>query len=528
MSTYTGTGILTRQAFRRDRLIAPIWIVLLALFVYASAAATPTLYKTAAERIAAATAINSNPAVVALYGPILDVHSIGELSMTKATVLYAIFVAILMVVLVRRHTRVEEESGRLELVAGTAVGRNAPMFSAVAEAVIVSLVVGLLATLGAIGGALPATGALAFGTTWAGIGLVSTGLTLVACQLAASARTCAAMVAGAIAVLFVLRAVGDISAQWLSWLSPFGWNTRFRAWSEPRWWMSALYVGSFVLLVVIAQLLRSRRDLGSGIVAARPGRATGSQRLADAVSLAFRVNQGAIITWSFAFAALGIIFGAIAPGVSNLLDTPDAQQIIARLGGPGAMADTLVTAVLSLVAIIVVCFAISVIGHAGADEADGRTEAVLATATSRSRWFAATTLVAFGGVLWLLLVSGFFLWIGVGAAGAPAGSHTGRILPAALVFVPAAWLVVAVAAALFAVRRGWAALGWILPALCLVISLVGELLNLPDWFVKISPYAHVPQLPAAEVTWTPLLVMTGIAVVVTAFGWWRFARRDIG
>ncbi|GAB3919575.1 exporter of polyketide antibiotics [Microlunatus endophyticus] len=528
MSTYTGTGILTRQALRRDRLIAPIWIVLLALFVYVSAAAVPALYKTTAERVQAAQAINSNPAIVALYGPILDVHSIGELAMTKATVLYAIFVAILMVILVRRHTRVEEESGRLELIAGTAVGRNAPMFSAIVEGAVVSLVLGLLAALGAIGGALPTAGSLAFGATWVGIGLVSTGLALVSCQLAASARTCAAIAAGAIAVLFVVRAIGDISAQWLSWLSPFGWNTRFRAWSEPRWWMLALYLGSFVLLVAVAQLLRSRRDLGSGMVAARPGRATGSPRLGDAISLAVRVNQGAIGVWSFAFAALGIIFGAIAPGVSNLLDSPDAEQIIARLGGPGAMADTLITAVLSLVAIIVVCFAISVIAHSGGDEADGRTEEVLATATSRSRWFAATTLVAFGGVLWLLLVAGFFLWIGVGAAGAPAGSHTGRIVPAALVYTPAAWLVIAVAAALFALRRSWAVIGWILPALCLVISLVGELLDLPDWFVRISPYAHVPQLPAAAMNWTPLLVMTGIALVVTAFGWWRFARRDIG
>lgn len=148
--------------------------------------------------------------------------------------------------------------------------------------------------------------------------------------------------------------------------------------------------------------------------------------------------------------------------------------------------------------------------------------------TSRSRWFAATTLVAFGGVIWLLLVSGFFMWIGVGAAGAPAGAHPGKIIPAALVWAPAAWLVVAIAAALFALRRSWTAIGWILPAACLLISLVGELLQLPDWFVKISPYAHVPQLPAAGMDWMPLLVMTGIAVVVTAFGWWRFSRRDIG
>ena len=46
---------------------------------------------------------------------------------------------------------------------------------------------------------------------------------------------------------------------------------------------------------------------------------------------------------------------------------------------------------------VVTCFAIAVVDHGGSDEHDGRTEQVLATATSRSRSFAATLAVALGG-----------------------------------------------------------------------------------------------------------------------------------
>ena len=119
---YAGTALLTRAALRRDRLLASIWIALLTVVAYASAAATASLYPTVADQVAAARAINASPAVVALYGPILDERSLGELAMTKMTVLYAVFVALLLVVVVRRHTRGDEESGRAELVAGTAVG----------------------------------------------------------------------------------------------------------------------------------------------------------------------------------------------------------------------------------------------------------------------------------------------------------------------------------------------------------------------------------------------------------------------
>ncbi|MBO0841975.1 MAG: ABC transporter permease, partial [Nocardioides sp.] len=183
MSMYAGTALLTRSALRRDRVIAPVWVALLTLMVYVNVAGTASIYKTTADRVAAAQGVNASGATVALYGPILDVHSVGELSMFKTTVVYTIFAAALFVVLVRRHTRVEEESGRLELVGGTAVGRVAPQASALVEAVGVALVLGVLVALAAIAGGLPAAGSFAFGATWAGIGLVSTGITAVAAQL---------------------------------------------------------------------------------------------------------------------------------------------------------------------------------------------------------------------------------------------------------------------------------------------------------------------------------------------------------
>ena len=83
--------------------------------------------------MAAARAINASAAIVALYGPILDVRSLGELAMTKLTVLYAVVVALLVLVLVRRHTRVDEESGHAELLGGTAVGRDALLAAALLE-----------------------------------------------------------------------------------------------------------------------------------------------------------------------------------------------------------------------------------------------------------------------------------------------------------------------------------------------------------------------------------------------------------
>ena len=529
MSALAGAGQVARISVRRDRVLVGAWTLVLVAVCYASAAATPPLYPTVADQVAAAEAINASPAVVALYGPILDVRSLGELSMTKMTVLYAVFVAILVVVVVRRHTRTEEESGRAELLGGTAIGRDALLVAALAEGVAISLAVGLLAALADILGGLPVEGSLAFGASWAGLGLVAAGLAAVACQLSASSRTCGAIAAAALGVLFLLRVIGDTtSLSGLSWLSPFGWGTQLRAWSDPRWWVLLLYVVTAAVLVGLAHVLRAHRDLGSGLVAPRPGPATGSPRLADAVALAIRLNGPTVLTWTAAMAVLGLVMGAIAPNIGDALDSSGAREMIQRLGGKGAVQDTLLAAELSIMAVVVTCFAVSVVGHGGSDEHDGRTEQVLATATSRGRSYAALLVVAVLGAAWLLLVTGLAVTVGFGAAAGDLGEAFGRVLPAALVQAPAVWLVTALSVTAYAWRSRWAVAGWIFVVGFLTVGQLGELLRLPQWVIDLSPYVHVPRMPVESFEATPVLVMSALAVALLGVGWLGYRSRDIG
>jgi ABC-2 type transport system permease protein len=524
MTATAGTGLLVSFALRRDRLVVGVWLLVLVLVCYASAAATADLYPTDKEQVAAAEAINASPAIVALYGPILDVHSLGELAMTKMTVSYAVFVAVMCLVLVRRHTRVEEENGQTELVGGTAVGRDAPLAAAVAEASAVAVVLGLLAaSVNAVAG-LPAGGSLAFGASWAGIGMVSGALTAVASQLSSSARTCAAFAAAGLGVLYGLRAVGDTAVSWLSWTSPFGWSTQLRAYGGTRWWVLLLYVALTGVLLAVAQILRSRRDLGAGLIAARPGPADGSPRLSSAVALAVRVHTSMLITWTVAMAAMGVVLGAIAPQIGDLLDSASARQVMERLGGVGVLQETLVAAELNVVAVVVSCFAITVVAHTATDEHDGRTEQVLATATSRSTSFVAVAAVALLGATWLLLVTGFAVALGYGAAG---GGSFAELVPAALAQAPAAWLMTALATACFSVRSGWAAAAWGLLVAFVTLGQVGELLQFPTSVLDLSPYTNVPRMPVEAFAWVPELALALVAALLLLGAWARYRARDI-
>jgi len=524
-ATSPGLGLLVRLAVRRDRLMVPVWLGALLLVDVASAASVQGLYLTEAERVKAAEAINASPGIVALYGPILDVHSTGELAMTKMTVLYAVFVAIMVLFVVRRHTRLDEENGQAELLAGTAISRDSPLMAAVAFGAGVALLLGLLAAVLNTVAGLPFAGSLAFGASWAGVGLVSVGITAVACQVSPSARTCAAIASASIGALFVLRAVGDTTeASWLSWLTPFGWSTRLRAYSDTRWWVLLLYAASAVALVATALLLRNRRDLGSGLVAPRPGPATGSPRLADAIALSLRVHTPMLIGWTLAMAVTGLVFGAISPSF-DAFDSGGIQDMLERIGGAGVFRDTLLGAVVSVLSLVVTCFAIAVVNHGGSDEHDGRTEQVLATATSRSRAFLATTLVALGAATWLLLVTGVALALGVGN---DTDHSFGRLVASSVAQAPAVWTVAGLAVLGFAFRSRWTFLGWGLVVLFGTIGQIGELLDLPQWVLDLSPYSHSPRMPLEDFQLGPALALTAIAAVLVVVAWQRYRTRDIG
>jgi ABC-2 type transport system permease protein len=231
------------------------------------------------------------------------------------------------------------------------------------------------------------------------------------------------------------------------------------------------------------------------------------------------VHGVALAVWTGAIGLLGLLFGLIAPGADDLLDSGAARELVDRLGGG------LLAVVLSLVAIVVSCFSIGVISRAGSDETAGRAEAVLATATSRTRWFVGSVLVALLGSTWMLVVAGIALWVGVAAAG---DGSPGDLLTAAVGWAPAVWVVVGLAAVLLAVRGSWAVLAWGWPLLFLTLTTVGEALDLPAWLTGASPYSHVPSMPGEPWRWTPELVLTALAAAMLVGAWSRFRARDIG
>lgn len=505
--------------------MVPLWIAVLVLTCYASAAATPRLYSNPAERVAAAKAINASPAIVALYGPITDVNSEGELAMTKMTVLYAGLVLVMMLFVLRRHTRVEEESGRAELIGAGAFRSETPLGNAVLYCSLLAMLLGAMVCGANIAGGLPFAGSVAFGALWAGTALVGLGVSAVAIQMSASSRTCAGLASFVFGVLFGLRALADTTRlAWLGWTSPLGWNTRVQAYGSTRWAVLLLYPVAGAGLVLIARRLHRSRDLGSGVFQARPGPDAASQYLRGAPTLTLRLHRGAITGWALTLGVLGAVFGAMAPSFNGFASS-GVQAMLSRLGGTGELQDSLLASILSVLALVITCFGIAVVVHQSADEHDGRTEAVLATGTSRSNLFASMAGVSIGGSTLLLAITG----IATGLATLGQGRHPFTVfVVSALVQAPAIWVVIALASMAFSLRGSWAVAGWGVLVVFVSLGQVGELLGLPRPLLDLSPYSHVPAMPQEPFRVVPSLIMTALATLILVVSWFAYTRRDIG
>lgn len=227
MTALTGTGALVRLGLRRDRVILPVWILGLAVMVNSTASALVGLYSRASQREELAATMAANKALVALLGPLTHPDSLGATLAWRGQTFYASAVGLMALFTVVRHTRREEESGRLELIGSAVVGRFAALAAALMLGVGASVAVGLFSAALLAAQDFPVAGSLALGAALAVPGIVFAvfaglaglaGLAAVTAQVTQTARSASALAGGGLAIAFGLRSAADVDPGALAWV----------------------------------------------------------------------------------------------------------------------------------------------------------------------------------------------------------------------------------------------------------------------------------------------------------------------
>jgi ABC-2 type transport system permease protein len=529
----TGVRELARLAIRRDRIMLPVWVYALAVVTAEITFSLKKLYPTAASRRSVAGTVAQNPALSFLYGQ-LHGTSLGALTAWRYLTYAALGAALMSVFLVVRHTRADEQAGRLELVGSAAVGRRAPLTAALAVAGAANLAVMLLLALVLIVFGLPTAGAFAYGLAAGGCGLVFAALAAVTAQLSETARGARGAAIAVLGATFLLRGVGDSAGAqgpaWLTWLSPMGWAELARPFGGERWWLLAPQAAAVVLLGGLAFWLAAHRDQGAGLIPARPGSPVAGPLLRSPLGLAWRLQRGGLAAWVLGLFAEGAAVGAVAKGIGSLFGSNTAlKQAFERIGGQTALTNAYLAGVMSLAGLVAAAYAVSAVLRLHSEETAMHADPVLVTPVGRARWAVSHLIVTVGGTALVLAAAGVGTGVFYGVRAGDLGTQVPRLLGAAMVQLPAALAVAAVAVALFGLLPNWAvAGGWTALGLATFITLFGPALRLGQWLLDISPFGHVPRLPGVAVSATPLVWLSVAALALAAAGLAGLRRRDIG
>ena len=523
----TGTGRLVRLILRRDRLILPIWVLVLGVLPAGYMASFQGLFTTDADRVQYATVSADNAGFVALYG-LLRGDSFAVLTNWRAGFV-PVMIGLAALLTVIRHTRTDEEAGRAELIGSTVVGRHAQLAAAVLTTVAASTLLGLI-TFAVMAGQAGSSvsGSLAFGAEFAASGWLFAGIAAITAQLTSSARTARSIAIVALGASYALRVGGDISAlgngslSWLSWISPLGWVTHIFPYGPLNWWPVVLSVLFTAVAVAVGVDLRGRRDLGDGLFPARLGRASAAHWLRTPLALAWRLHRGLLLGWTLGLALLGLIFGGVGGSVLDIAqNNKGLSDIFARLGGSTQLVDSYFAGTAGIVGLIASCYAVQATLRLRDEETTGHAEAVLATSVSRYAWAGSHLLFSLLGPALALFAEGLVAGL-VYTKG-----HLGDILGGTIIQLPAVWVLAGLAVLLFGLLPRWSMLAWAAPAACLLILLVGETLQLDQWLLDISPFTHIPHVPGGAVALTPLITLTAVAVVLGGLGIGGLRRRNI-
>lgn len=527
------TGYLTSIFLRRDRFAIAGWLLGIVGGVAAGASKILGLSGSSKQITALVTALDT-PSMAALFGPIskAHAHTSGAVFAASMVVFISLLMAIMNIFFAIRNTRAQEDNGVLEMVQAHSVGRQSSLLATVYELLLVNgltiILVGMtlqsfqMSGTSVLGDWLFAIGTGLFGALFGTFALLLS-------QFASNARGATMMSYGLLGLLYIARAMTDVSNVKLNWWTVFGWVEKIDIYGQnrlaPIWNMPGLAV----IILVVTFVISAKRDIGSGILSDRRGRARASQLLAGPIALVFRLERSSMIAWIVGLGIYGLSMGTLFDTVGDMMKN---SPMVSKMLGPAAADAVGRTSTLQFAAMMSVIIgigasvpAIATMLRLNRDEQKGWLESIHARSTSRFHLFISYTIVSVVAGL-LTLFAGTF-GMALGSQSAKRTFEISRIMRSFWSFTPAVLVVIGVVAVLIGLIGRYQQVAWVIPIYAVVSIYLGGLLNFPAWTRKLTPFGWIAKVPLKTVQWGQVSELVGLSLGLILVGYLLYKRRDL-
>lgn len=515
---------------RRDRVRIPVWIISIVMTTIVIAVTFDDLYASESERQAIAETMK-NPAMTAMVGPGygLDYYTTGAMMSHQMLLFTAVAVAIMSILLVTRHTRADEEDGRIELIRSLPTGRLAHLQATIFVMFGTNILLFLLVGFGLYAlriDSLDLHGSLLYGAVLGATGIIFTAITALFAQIAENSRGTIGLSLAVLLLAYLMRAIGDIGNETLSLVSPLGLVLRSEVYVNNYWWPVLLTLGIAVILAIVAYYLNAIRDLESGFLPSKPGKKHASVFLQSPLGLMFRLQRTGLIAWAIGMFILGASYGSVFGDLESFFEDIDIMQEFLVQAEDFSLTEQFLSMLMTVMAIICTIPVLMSLLKLTSEEKKGRTEQLLSLSVSRPRLLASTLIIAVVTNFVMLSLSGIGLW-STATVVMEDGLDFTMIYQAAIVYFPAVLVMIGITALLIGWAPTYTGWIWVYLTFSFIVVYLGGLFDFPEWLGKLSPYGHIPQLPVEEADIGQLLAVTSVAIVFIVLGFIGYRKRDI-
>ncbi len=528
----------TRVPFRRATKVSLksslLWSAAFGLVILSSSISYKSLYPTPSSRKMLQSVFSSNVATNSLFGPAYHLDQIAGFTVFKSFFTLIIIGAIWAIFLSSKALRGEEENLTWEhVIAGTTTLAWATLQVIIGLIDAVVSMWALITVFVYLGSLQSHLGFSFLQCAFFALAISSTPLLFIsfgalASQLFTERKTVNIALGWLLGASYALRLVGDsgIGLHWLDYLSPIGWVELLHPMIGPKPIYLLLILVCSGLCLALSVAMASKRDLGQSLLGTKAPSRISPKYLSSSLAFSYKLISTNLFSWLISISATALILARVAESVGSTITGSSVKTVLERIGAQGSGSNLFLG--LSFV-ILAMLFAFMLLGQVlvmRAEESTGHLDALLSTPVSRLRWLGGRVMVLMASEALVGLICILVIWIVLATENLGQG-FTSVLLSIANIMPPG---ILVAGCAIFVF--GWfptktSVVGYGILAWSMMVEIIAGLGKSSQFLVDTSIFHQVSPYPAASINWKSAVIMTGIGVVGTLLGAYRFNSRDI-
>lgn len=523
------TFALVKFIFKTERIVLPLYLLSMTAFLVG-------LWPVFDEMLASASNMEvlietmRNPAMISMVGPVFveDTYTTGSMYANYMTVFSAIMVAIWNILFMVKHTRLNEEQGRSELVRSLPVGRYANEAASLIIAFLVNLVMGFLMIIGfkVLSPDASLNSIVNLSLSIVAFGFLFAVMTLLFAQLSNTARIASSLSFLTLLISYLLRATGDVSKEVLSLISPLGLVTRTESFVNDYYWPLLILALEIIVILILAIFLLSRRDLDSGLLKERPGRRGISPFIKGVPSFTLKLLAGQLVIWALVLLTFSAMYGSTLGDLEGYINSSEIVKQMLVVNSDFSLTEQFVGLLVLIMSMIATIPVINFVKRILTEERHFLSEEILNQPVSRYTYFASFILVSVLAAIGYqaLVATGFWL----------VGRQVMEDLPDLEVFMVACFnylpaILVTLGLAIFLIgcqpRLSW--LAYLYLGYSFMVIYIGRMFDLPEFMEKLTPFGLLPNYPIEKLDYGMLGILMGVFLLLTYLGLKFYRHRDL-